>query len=156
MSKQYRSGRRMLSLTGASLALLGAAALPPCAAAQSAAVQSGAVPAAPLPPEIPVAGAGNALTVVRDAATGQLRAPTADEQAALQSGAQARSLRVAPAVPLQKFHASGAQGVRLTRDFMSTSVAVRGSDGKLATQCTEAHGGEQSAPHIHATQPPTE
>ena len=85
----------------------------------------------------PVAQAADAQRVVRDPETGALRAPTAEEAAALQNltARRALQLRAAPAAPLQKFHASGARGVRLTDEFMSYSVMVRQADGTLAEQC---------------------
>lgn len=79
------------------------------------------------------AHADNALTVVRDAQTGQLRAPTAAEAAALQG--KPTRVPVTPARTLQKYHHSGARGVRLTNDFMSHTVVVRQADGTLAEQC---------------------
>eukprot|EP01137_Pigoraptor_chileana_P006733 Opistho-2@51358 len=78
-----------------------------------------------------------ALTVVRDAETGLLRAPTAEELATLQSQASSRrqALRTAPATPLTKYHGNGATGVRLTEEMMSYSVIVRRPDGSLSELC---------------------
>jgi hypothetical protein len=148
MSKNKPSRQRALRAAGATLALLGAAALPLSATAQTAAPQTAAQGA-------------DALTVVRDADTGQLRAPTADEAAALsqKAGANARRLRSAPPPPLQKFHSSGAQGVRLTDEMASAAVMVRTPDGKLAAQCVDSHEaaeGIHKAGHIHTTPAPTE
>lgn len=149
MSQNKPSSQRLLRAAGASLALLGAAALPLPAAAQTQ-------PA----PETSL-NAGNAMTVVRDAETGKLRAPTAEENAALnlKPASQARLQRSAPPPPLQKFHASGAQGARLTDEFVSSAVMVRGPDGKLAAQCVDSHDaaeGIHKAGHIHTTKAPTE
>lgn len=147
MSKNKPSSHRTLRTATATLALLAAAALPLGATAQTAA------------PEAPAA---DALTVVRDAETGQLRAPTAEEAAALNQKAgagNARRLRSAPPPPLQKFHSSGAQGVRLTDEMASAAVMVRAPDGKLAAQCVDSHEaaeGIHKAGHIHTTQAPTE
>lgn len=145
MSKNTPSSQRLLCAAGASLALLGAAALPLSATAQTQPAQE--------------AGA-DAMTVVRDAETGKLRAPTADELAVMnQKAAGARTLRSAPPPPMQKFHASGAQGVRLTEQMVSATVMVRTADGKLAAQCVESHDaaeGIHKAGHIHTNKAPTE
>lgn len=101
----------------ASLAL--AVGLPAVALAQTA--------TAPQP-----ASATAAQIIVRDATTGELRAPTADEARALQPK-QARGAAIA-AQPLLKANASGAKGVRLTDEFMSYVVMVRRADGTLVSQ----------------------
>jgi hypothetical protein len=126
------------------LALLGAAGVPAAAGAQA------------------LDQAADALTVVRDAATGKLRAPTADELQALRNSngnANGRTMaaRAASAPTQQKYHSTGAQGVRLNDDFMSSSVVTRTADGKLEMQCLEpGHSGQ--APHAAHTslQPVTE
>ena len=82
------------------------------------------------------AHADTTLTVVRDAQTGQLRAPTAAEAAALQM--KSARMPVTPARTLQKYHHSGARGVRLTNDFMSHTVVVRQADGTLAERCFDS------------------
>lgn len=139
----------LLRAACASLAMLGAAALPLSAAAQT-----------PSTPETGI-DASNDITVVRDAESGKLRAPTAEEAAALKQKAapHARALRSAPPPPMQKFHASGARGARLTDEFVSSAVMVRGPDGKLAAQCVDSHAaaeGIHQAGHIHTTKAPTE
>lgn len=134
------------------------AATAPLAGAQTTATppagaQSTAAPAA-----------ADALVVVRDAATGALRAPTAAELSALQASRGTSSLRSAPAVPLQKFSRTGAVGARLTNDFMSHTVLVRQPDGKLVEQCFDskeaaeaaAKGGMFATPISLAKQLPTE
>ena len=129
MSLKVQSCRRLL---GAGLALL---ALSGHALAQ----QEQSAPAA------------DHITVVRDAETGKLRDATPAERAALQASGVRRTLRAAPQPVLQKYHASGAQGARLTDDFMSAAMAARKPDGKLETQCVETHGGDaKAAPHSHA------
>lgn len=88
------------------------------------------------------------MVVVRDAETGKLRAPTAAEletmnaQASRQAPARAGSVL---ATTLQKTHASGARGVRLTDEFMSYSVITRAADGTLTKQCVE---GAQNAQDV--------
>lgn len=132
MNQKHPSGQRLLRAAGLSagltLILLGLAG-------QSAMAQ-----------EAPV-HATESLTVVRDPDTGKLRHASAAEQAALQAQAAStlRSPRVAPKAPQQKFHASGARGVRLTDEFISSSVAVRKPDGSIETQCFDSHGAAQSA-----------
>lgn len=91
------------------------------------------------------APAGDRLVVIRDAETGQLRVPTAAELEAL--GARTNRLaevRIgATAAPLQKAHANGARGARLTDEFMSYAVVTRAADGSLVKQCVE---GAHNAP----------
>ena len=96
------------------------------------------------------ATAQDAVTVTRDATTGQLRPATAEEQAALQAIKAKTQARVAPKPTLQKFHSSGAAGVRLTDEFLSSSTAVRTPDGKIDMICNEAHGDQPAAAHVHA------
>ncbi|MFC5459743.1 post-PEP-CTERM-1 domain-containing protein [Massilia niabensis] len=145
MSQKHQSGR-LLYAAGITLALLGLAI-------QSAAAQ-----------EVPVQST-DSMTVVRDAETGQLRAPTAAEQAALQSQTQARAsgnasaMRAAPKATQQKFHASGARGARLTDEFVSSAVAVRKPDGSIEMQCSDSHDAAKSAVatgHVHTNKVETE
>jgi hypothetical protein len=104
--------------------------------------------AAATPATTPAALPGaDALAVVRDKETGHLRAPNADEAAAMGQKAQQRRLaaesarvggRAADAAtPLLRAHASGARSVRLTADFSSYAVVVRQADGSLAQRCTD-------------------
>lgn len=145
MSQKHQSGR-LLCAAGITLALLGLAI-------QSAAAQ-----------EAPVRS-GDSMTVVRDAETGKLRAPTAAEEAALQSQAQAKAsgnasaMRAAPKATQQKFHASGARGARLTDEFVNSAVAVRKPDGSVEMQCSDSHGAAKSAVttgHVHTHKVETE
>lgn len=128
---------------GATLALLAAAALPLTASAQQAAVAP--APAAEITPD--------AMTVVRDAETGKLRAPTAAEMVALSQATAGRRVRAAAGVPLTKYHSSGAKGMRLTEEMLSTSVAVRNDDGSLDKQCLE-QGHSDAAVHSVASHKP--
>lgn len=135
MSLKVQTCRRLL---GAGLALLGLGG-------QALAQQEHPAPAA------------DSITVVRDAETGKLRDATPAERAALQASSMRRTLRAAPQPVLQKYHASGAQGARLTDDFMSAATAVRKPDGKLESQCVETHGSDaKTTPHSHAANPDTE
>lgn len=125
MSHSIRILRRAVGSAGIALALSAAAILP-------ATAQTGAPQAAPV---------ADAMTVTRDPATGQLRAATAAEQANLRA-LQARSrLRAAAPRVQQKVHASGARGARLTDESLSSSVAVRGADGRIEV----AHSAEEAA-----------
>ncbi len=145
MSQKHPSGQRLLCAAGITLALLGLGA-------QSAVAQEiqDAAPQA------------EALTVVRDAETGKLRAPTADEAAALKAKASAgKSVQrtAAPSVVLNKYHSSGIHGFRLTDESMSTSVAVRKADGSIERQCFDSHGAGADAVakgHVHTNQAVTE
>ncbi len=83
--------------------------------------------------------------VVRDADTGKLRGPNAEERAELKAKADSqKDARIAPATTLQKSHGSGARGMRLTDEFTSMSVAVRNADGSVGHQCHSSHD------HAHA------
>jgi molybdopterin-guanine dinucleotide biosynthesis protein A len=133
MNKNIKPGKSLLS---AVVALLAVAAMPLQASAQDQQVES-----------------SSSMTVVRDAETGKLRAPTAAEHAALSQAAKAKSLKArasAAAPTLQKSHASGARGARLTDDFMSTVVAVRNADGSIGRQCLESHDDAEAAHAGHA------
>ena len=143
MSEKLQACLRGWKTVGAGLALLGAAALPTHAAdlqANQSDEQAATAPA-------------DAIAVVRDAETGKLRAPTEQEMETLRQAGQARKSRVAPAATLQKFHPSGATGVRLTDEFMSTAVVARNAKGGLDMQCLEpghsALGVHSSASHAN-------
>lgn len=83
---------------------------------------------------------GQLLTVVRDAETGKLRAPTAEEEAQIKNANKSLRMRAAAPKPLlQKFHQSGAQGVRLNSDYSSSAVAVREADGTISKLCFDRH-----------------
>lgn len=142
MSQKHQSGQRLLCAAGITLALLGLAC-------QTATAQ-----------EIQADAQSDALTVVRDAATGKLRNATAEEHASLKAqspNARVRTLRAAPQAFQQKYHSSGARGVRLTDEFTSSVHAVRQPDGSIKT--FESHNADQSAPvtgHAHTTKVETE
>jgi hypothetical protein len=102
----------------------------------------------------------DALTITRDAESGKLRAMTGAEHAAMQATKAKRAgMRMAAPAAMQKFHASGARGARLTDDMLSSAVVVRQADGSLVKQCFESHGDANAAApvgHTHATQYVTE
>lgn len=93
--------------------------------------------------------AGSSLVVVRDAESGQLRAATPAELSKLELQANRnQSLRsglAAVQVPMQKSHASGARGARVTDAFISMSVAVKKADGSVAQECFESPEEAQAA-----------
>ena len=105
-----------------------------------------AEPTATQAPSAAVAPVG--LTAVRDAETGQLRAPTADEAKALAKVAQrqfnAEAARVGQLRAANPYFttSSGAKGMRLSEEHMSYSVVRRNADGSLSTDCVE---GKQKA-----------
>jgi uncharacterized cupredoxin-like copper-binding protein len=146
MSEKLNSSQRWLQAAAISLALLGAAALPSLAAAQQIGQPESAVEST------------DALTVVRDAETGKLRAATGQETQTMSLAAKAKSmLRVAPAATLQKYHRNGARGTRLTDEFMSSAVVVRNPDGSLTRECLEPGHSELGVhSHTQANQPVTE
>lgn len=131
MSQSRHSGQRLLCAAGITLALLGLAG--PSAAQEA-----------------------NAMVVVKDAETGQLRAPTAAEAAALTAPSPtARTAMRKPAQQiLSKTNKHGIKGFRLTDESLSTSVAVRKADGSIERQCYDAHGAADTAVatgHVHTT-----
>lgn len=85
------------------------------------------------------------ITVVRDADTGKLRAPTAQEYATLHEKSAKHNARIAPAATLQKFHFTGARGARLTDEFTSAVVAVRAADGGIVQQCFDSRDAAEAA-----------
>jgi hypothetical protein len=131
--------KNLLKLTGACLALTGAAAMPLQAMAQEA----------------------NAV-VSRDAVTGQLRAATAEEVAALEQIKAKKSamFRVSPKALQSRVHASGGRGARMTDESMSATVAVIGKDGKVEQECFDSAAEAETAlatgtlTHTHANLKP--
>ena len=125
---------RSISLAGL-IGLAGALAAPAWAAQ----------PSDPTP-----APAADGLIAVRDAETGQLRAATAEEAAALATaGKTAASARIGGAKVatglLAKRHASGAVGTRVNDDMASYSVVVRQADGSVATACVDSKSAAEQA-----------
>lgn len=85
------------------------------------------------------------MVVVRDAQTGQLRAPTAAESRAL--APRATTSLAAPARPNMVTHPGGARQVRLGERGLVYSVVTRDGDGKLSEQCV--HGAEAADKAVH-------
>jgi hypothetical protein len=177
MFERFKPRAASAGLAATTLALIGSAMLPMQAAAQAqpAATPAGTMnaPAAPLTNDAAsdaTSDAGNgtaarrvdasaAQMVVRGAATGALRAPTADEAQAMGPRPHTAHRRAAPAT-LPKVHFSGARGARLHDEFMSYTVVVRQPDGSLAEQCfsskAEADAAVKSARVVRAVNLPTE
>lgn len=142
MSQNYPSGQRLLCAAGITLALL--APTVQAANAQETAPQS-----------------AESLTVVKDPATGQLRAPTAAEAAALKAQADAAKsrLRMAPQTVQKIVSPKGYVGWQMTDESMSMSVAVRKPDGSIERQCFDSHGAGADAVakgHVHSNKAVTE
>lgn len=129
----------MLKKLTCALALLGAASLPAVACAQALAQ-------------------ADAVTVTRDPGSKKVRTATAGEVQDLHKGnGYTTPPRSTPVPLLQKYHSSGARGVRLNDEFMSSSVVTRATDGKLEMQCLEpGHTGQAPHPAHTTLQPVTE
>jgi hypothetical protein len=96
---------------------------------------------------------------VRDAASGQLRAPTASELKTLQAAAPAGAHTLKAGATRTKRHASGATGARLNDSFMSYSVVMKQPDGSLTEYCFGSKEDAEAAviaPTPAATTQPTE
>lgn len=104
------------------------------------------------------AEAADGMVAVRDAVTGQLRAPTAEEAASLQAAAQAkaaspnarlRALSVAP-IQAERMNSRGAFGFRPGPENVSYSVVTRNADGSLSSTCVQ---GQEQAEALVKAQP---
>lgn len=92
------------------------------------------------------------MVVVRDAETGQLRAPTAAEFLALGAGDARGRLgpkRPGPVVPVLTQMADGTLRVHAGGRPMY-SVVQRGADGRLHASCVDGEHAAQAAPHAPA------
>ena len=94
------------------------------------------------PASTSVTEGADGMIAVRDAVTGQLRAPTADEAAALQAKSQAAKssrLRALAAEPVQaeRVNSRGAFGFRPGPENVSYSVVTRNADGSLSSTCVQ-------------------
>jgi len=88
----------------------------------------------------PPAHAQSGMVVVRDAQTGELRAPTAAESAALHSKSAAQ--RKAPGQHVETVGPGGSRKVQMGTSALVYSVVTKNPDGALAEQCV---GGEHAA-----------
>jgi hypothetical protein len=87
------------------------------------------------------------MVVVRDAATGKMRAPTADEMKALRAATPPNAAMSAsrPAAAPAMTRRDGARGVRVGESHMVYEVVTRGEDGKLSSQCVQGQDAAQQA-----------
>ena len=99
------------------------------------------------------ASAQEGMTVVRDPATGKLRAPTAAELRELRSK-EAQPM-IAPAKPQSAVRPDGTRKLDLGERGMVYSVITRAPDGQLKRKCIHAKDGvdalekHQEANHEH-------
>lgn len=92
----------------------------------------------------PQAGAGQGMTVVRDADTGELRAPTSAERQALQTAAPASAVTSRQSPPTVVTGPDGRRNAQLGESRLVYSVVTRGPDGKLDQTCVHgAHAAER-------------
>lgn len=147
---------KLKSANSAGLAIAGLVAMQLCVGSVAAQVAT-----ADKKVEIPATasereGAAN-MTVAIDADTGQLRAATAEEIAAMReiaatragrpAAGSARSAVQAPMGSFQRQHATGARGARLTDEFAHLSLVVRRADGTYTTTCVHASAQEAALAH---------
>ena len=100
------------------------------------------------------APAQQGMVVVRDADTGKLRTPTADEVRALQSSAPAAAASAkaaAAAPPAMVVGPGGRRSVKLGESHLLYSVATRDANGKLSEQCVKGEHAANSALAAPAT-----
>ena len=97
------------------------------------------------------------MVVVRDAETGELRAPTAEEARPLHPRTNASAAGTAAPAPKMVTGPGGRRSVQLGERHMVYSVVTRGADGKLEEQCVHgAHAADHALKGAHkhgATQP---
>lgn len=86
------------------------------------------------------------MVVVRDAQSGQLRAPTPAELRAL-APSPAPARMGAASQPALVTHPGGSRHVRLGERGLVYSVATRGADGKLSEQCVHGEAAAEQAVH---------
>jgi hypothetical protein len=94
--------------------------------------------------------AQSGMIVVRDAQTGQLRAPTAAESRALTPAPSASAAMTAPARPTMVTHPGGSKQVKLGERSLVYSVVTRDADGKLHDQCVQGAAAADKALHAPA------
>lgn len=95
--------------------------------------------AGPQSPLAPRASSQQGLTVVRDAETGELRAPSSAEAEALQ--AQAATPAARRPQPTVVTGADGRESVYLGSSRLVYAVVRRGPDGKVDHQCVDGAAG---------------
>jgi len=77
------------------------------------------------------------MTVVRDADSGKLRAPTAAELRALQAQDPQRQQQLAKPRPQSALRADGTRALELGERGMVYSVATRAADGSVTRRCVQ-------------------
>ena len=92
------------------------------------------------------------MVVVRDAQTGQLRAPTAAEARAL-APAPSASAAMRATQPALVTHPDGRRQVTLGERGLVYTVVTRGADGKLQDQCVQGAAAAEKAVHAPAAAP---
>lgn len=105
------------------------------------------------------APAQQGMVVVRDADTGELRAPTADEARALHPRTNTSAADAAAPAPKMVTGPGGRRSVQLGERGMVYSVVTRGADGKLEEQCVHgAHAADHAlkGAHQHGAPQPEE
>jgi hypothetical protein len=106
----------------------------------------------PSQPQSQAQAGQDGMVVVRDAKTGKMRAPTADELKALRPRTPSALGAGAAAKPQSQPQAlaghNGARGVRLGEKTMVYEVVTRGADGKLTGECL--HDGDAAEHAVHA------
>ena len=85
------------------------------------------------------------MVAVRDAQTGNMRAPTAAELRALASAPGATAAQGTPAAQSASVRADGTRSVKLGERGMVYSVVTRAPDGTLAEQCVHGAGAADHA-----------
>lgn len=104
--------------------------------------------------DIPKAPSQQGMVVVRDADTGELRAPTPAEARALHPGTSASAAAAAAPAPKMVTGPGGRRSVKLGERHMVYSVVTRGADGKLAEQCVHgADAASHAAAHPASNKP---
>ena len=130
---------KYLPSRNALLGVVGATAALSALAAVSIAQDNGSSATAPSPATIQPNTAAPGMMVAKDPVTGQLRAPTPEEMAALQSasaGSKAEG-KSAPALRSQQLP-NGAVVTTLDSSYDLFSVATKGADGKIQRACVPA------------------
>lgn len=95
------------------------------------------------------------MVMVRDPATGKMRAPTPQELRELRAKAPRPAAAVADTPPQQPKALSGrhgAHGVRLGEKTLVYDVVTRGEDGKLSSQCVQGEDATRHALHTDNAQ----
>ncbi len=88
------------------------------------------------------------MTVVRDADSGKLRAPTAAELRALQAQDPQRQQQLAKPTPQSTVRADGTRALELGERGLVYSVATRAPDGVVTRRCVKgSHDGEVDHEH---------